>query len=109
MPTVNNNRKHVQVFENVRLAPGSNTLTDDDLKKLQDSGSFKKATERGWVAMGRDKTATTSQTHPAKADGSAPEPGTKPAEAPLDYPEALQRSTSGGSHGSSSKAPPSRK
>jgi hypothetical protein len=109
MPNVSNSRSHVQVFEGVRLNPGNNDITDDQLKALQASKSFEKAQARGWVGVQRDRTAdadvkpgkplggarVTSDTHPARPDGSAPAPDTKPEEAPLDYPEALSKAKHG--------------
>ena len=117
MPKVSNTRNHVQVFGAVRLGKGDNEVTDEQLKSLQESETFRKAQERGWVGVQRDRGAdqaahvvtpgkpqgprVQSETHPGQPDGSPLEPGTKPEHAPMDFPEA--------NRASSSKAPASRK
>jgi hypothetical protein len=107
MPKVSNTRKHVQVFGGVRLNTGDNDLTDAQLKSLQESETFKKAQARGWVGVQRDRGAghevtpgkpqgarVQSETSPAQPDGAPVEPGTKPENAPMDFPEAMHRSSS---------------
>lgn len=113
MPTVTNTRNHIQVFGSVRLERGNNTVTDDQLKTLQESQSFKRAQERGWVGIARDRGPEVtpgkqpagrvqSETSPAQPDGSSVEPGTKPEVAPMDFPEANRASAE---RASPSKAP----
>jgi hypothetical protein len=107
MPKVSNTRNHVQVFGSTRLERGDNELTDDQLKALQESETFKKAQARGWVGVQRDRTAghevtpgkpqgarVQSQTSPAQPDGAPVEPDTKPELAPMDFPEANRQSSS---------------
>jgi hypothetical protein len=109
MPKVSNTRNHVQVFGRVRLDKGDNEVTDDQLKALQQSETFKKAQARGWVGVQRDRSAdkapevtpgkpqgarVQSETSPAQPDGAPVEPGTKPEVAPMDFPEANRSSAS---------------
>lgn len=110
MPKVINTRNHVQVFGPVRLEKGETEVTDEQLKTLQESETFRKASARGWVGVpprssadadkGHEVTPGKPQgprpqgeTHPAQPDGSPVEPGTKPELAPMDFPEAGNRAS----------------
>lgn len=104
MAIVTNHRKTGTIIcEGVHLSPGPNEITDEAAAKLQASKAYWRHAQRkpAWLAglakPDEAKAPTAAAvvappTNPAKTDGGPLDPGTKPEDAPLDFPEANDRS-----------------
>ena len=104
MPIVTNTRKHLlRTSSGIRLQPGENTVTDEQLAALQKSREFKKWKELGWsgiklrvIAASGEASSEPPADPPAPPDAppAPPQGPEEPAPPPIVPPSSSRRGRS---------------